>query len=310
MKLPSRRRFQLVLVSLLGTAFVGAVWGALTLGWSRLPFVEPSQVPLAPEQAQPSHPPIATLRDEMLQHFHGDTSGVFTTIPGFGWSRMPVLYQQIPFEVPYFSTGELEPGSQSGEIPAELKNAFTDTLAVFEAPLRSSAPRRTERPPTSKGDGQIRFGQSFGGAVVGGLQLRQLDLIGLTDKENPRAYSGGRTFELVQAGLADKETKKAKGEVVVAPLGGKHKVGKARRTAQPEIRALDLFEMAGAAELQQGKDIFLRHKGSVVRMLGALRAGDQCLRCHAEAEKGELLGALSYTFVDSERTLFRTGKRD
>ena len=48
-------------------------------------------------------------------------------------------------------------------------------------------------------------------------------------------------------------------------------------------------------------EVFVRSKDRVIRMLGALRAGEQCLRCHTDNTKGDLLGALSYTFVDVDR---------
>ena len=49
------------------------------------------------------------------------------------------------------------------------------------------------------------------------------------------------------------------------------------------------------AELRGGKEVYIRSKDNVIRMLGALRASDDCLKCHTDSRKGDLLGAFSYT---------------
>jgi hypothetical protein len=63
---------------------------------------------------------------------------------------------------------------------------------------------------------------------------------------------------------------------------------------QGKTRGLDPFEEAGLRSLREGEDLFVAVKGTTVRMLGALRATKQCLHCH-DANRGDLLGALSYT---------------
>ena len=78
---------------------------------------------------------------------------------------------------------------------------------------------------------------------------------------------------------------------------------KADAEVKIETRPLDIFETAGVAELRQGKDLFVRPRGNVIRMLGALRAGAQCVKCHNDSKQGDLLGAFSYTFVDSKNSL-------
>jgi hypothetical protein len=70
-----------------------------------------------------------------------------------------------------------------------------------------------------------------------------------------------------------------------------------------ETRPLDVFEIAGVAALNDGRDLFIRHRDNVIRMLGALRATDTCLQCHTDSKKGDLLGAFSYTFVDTSKVV-------
>jgi hypothetical protein len=43
---------------------------------------------LALAKSRPNHPPIAALRDRLLQHYHGLAANVFTNVPGFGALRV------------------------------------------------------------------------------------------------------------------------------------------------------------------------------------------------------------------------------
>jgi hypothetical protein len=61
-------------------------------------------------------------------------------------------------------------------------------------------------------------------------------------------------------------------------------------------RPLDLFESKGIGRLNSGEDIFIQETAGVVRMLGSVRAVQQCVRCH-DCQRGDLLGAFSYTLV-------------
>jgi hypothetical protein len=58
-------------------------------------------------------------------------------------------------------------------------------------------------------------------------------------------------------------------------------------------RPLDEFEADGLAKLHAGEELTYAHGPRRVRILGALRARDECLKCHS-VNKGELLGAFSY----------------
>jgi hypothetical protein len=53
------------------------------------------------------------------------------------------------------------------------------------------------------------------------------------------------------------------------------------------------FEKAGLERLQRGDDLHVDYAPEMIRMLGSIRAGKQCLECH-HAERGELLGAFAY----------------
>ena len=58
-------------------------------------------------------------------------------------------------------------------------------------------------------------------------------------------------------------------------------------------RSLDAFEAAGLEKLRGGDHLFIRNVPDGVRMVGAIRSAQQCIKCHG-GERGALLGAFSY----------------
>jgi hypothetical protein len=66
------------------------------------------------------------------------------------------------------------------------------------------------------------------------------------------------------------------------------------RAVKVVTRPIDTFEAAGLDRLRGGDDLFARERGRELRMLGAVRAADGCLKCH-DGRRGDLLGAFSYT---------------
>ena len=60
-------------------------------------------------------------------------------------------------------------------------------------------------------------------------------------------------------------------------------------------RPLGEFETAALAKLRDGDDVVLQASSQEMRVLGAIRARNECLSCHKSAEVGTLLGAFTYT---------------
>jgi hypothetical protein len=58
-------------------------------------------------------------------------------------------------------------------------------------------------------------------------------------------------------------------------------------------RTPDTWETKELEELKKGKELLVEGTPQSVRMLGAVRAGDKCLKCHAVSQ-GDLLGAFTY----------------
>ncbi len=61
-------------------------------------------------------------------------------------------------------------------------------------------------------------------------------------------------------------------------------------------RPLNAFESAGLEKLYAGDELFLRETTEGLRMLGAVRSVEQCVKCHG-GERGDLLGAFSYSLT-------------
>ena len=59
------------------------------------------------------------------------------------------------------------------------------------------------------------------------------------------------------------------------------------------VRDLNDFEATALARLRSQEDLVIDDRRDRIRMVGSLRAGNDCLQCH-QASRGELLGALSY----------------
>jgi hypothetical protein len=291
-----------------GLGLIGAVWIA---GQSI------ADGPLAPKSdavpAKKEHQTVVALRDRIMTEFHGRTANIFTTVPGFGMERMMPVYERIPWEVPHFSTNDVEV-EQAPATPKMLKDLFAKSLEAFEKREAAKEPKAKPIVPAPAADVFVFIadpkspGRVQGQTIIGGIQLRMLDLIGSLDPAQPKIYSGGKAFELVRS-------KNRFGGGLPAELKEKAPEKDAKKDDNPhfgtaEDRPLDLFESIGLNELIDGKETFIRTKDNVVRMLGALRASESCLKCHTEHKRGDVLGAFSYTFVDTGRVLTKAQPAD
>ena len=61
-----------------------------------------------------------------------------------------------------------------------------------------------------------------------------------------------------------------------------------------KTRPLTEFEEQGLKGLAKGEDLVAEATPNRIRMMGSVRARQACLKCH-DAERGDLLGAFSYT---------------
>jgi hypothetical protein len=70
---------------------------------------------------------------------------------------------------------------------------------------------------------------------------------------------------------------------------------------QAPTRALTTFERDALTQLRRDEDLVVQTHPQLIRMVGSVRAGNDCVKCHA-VKRGELLGAFSYELVPGTGT--------
>jgi hypothetical protein len=110
---------------------------------------------------------------------------------------------------------------------------------------------------------------------IGNWRLSQLHLIGLVQHETPTVYLTEHLPQMVQ-------------------------------TREIPTRAPDAFESAALAAIADGDELYIGHdeQQHVIRFVGGLRAGKDCISCHG-CQEGQLLGAFSYTLRINDRVYSR-----
>jgi hypothetical protein len=78
---------------------------------------------------------------------------------------------------------------------------------------------------------------------------------------------------------------------------------------QAKRRPLDEFEHLGLDAVRRGENVVWTPEAPT-RMFGAIRARAHCLECHANAKKGDLLGAFTYYLDTPVDRLGADGGRD
>jgi len=81
----------------------------------------------------------------------------------------------------------------------------------------------------------------------------------------------------------------------VAFLGRRHQTVVLNR----ETRPLTAFEQRAVAELKAGEDVAVENNETGHFVVGALRAQEDCLKCHG-GKTGDVLGALSYRLISAQ----------
>jgi hypothetical protein len=219
-----------------------------------------------------------SVRAEQLRKLHEDTVGKFISSRGFGVGRMSGiseswLNRRLPDYPPVSQPGDRSPLALSGG-EGEMKKPSHDTgglLLLHEDNLVDFA--NAEGFGYFKDRGHVAGFQShrFSRAPEPstGWRVQTLNLVGLVLHDEPVAYVSAHLPRMDELGEAP-------------------------------TRPLDVFEGAGLKALEQGEDVFVRETDKGMRMLGAVRAAKQCVKCHG-GERGDLLGAFSYTLEHADR---------
>lgn len=201
------------------------------------------------------------LRGHVLERLHEEQLVAFVNSPGFGTSRMI----REPSTRRLASEPRDEPPSQPGpraDYRPNLPEQSGDVSALhLDALVDFVNPR---------GFGYTRDREHVAGFRTHGftrvpdLAVERVELVSLLKHDEPAVYVSDHLPEMTRL----------KGVLT---------------------RPLDTFEAAGLASLHKGEDLFT-DSGRPTRLLGSLRNAKQCVSCHG-GERGDLLGAFSYTFT-------------
>jgi hypothetical protein len=209
-------------------------------------------------------------RERALVTLHEGTVEAFIMSPGFGVSRMHPMEHYLRYELeqektlPQPSPQRKPTQTYRPDLPIPMATQEYELSALHsESVLDFAGPRGFGYFKDRRNVAGFRPHQ-FREVPKPGLawKLESLELIGLVIHEKPVAY--------VSDSLPRMDLLK-----------------------QAKIRTLDSFEAAGLALLRDGQALVAREEDNRLRLLGAIRATNQCIACHG-CERGELLGAFSY----------------
>jgi len=202
-----------------------------------------------------------------LERLHSESYQRFVSSPGFGFSRMrPMTAWRL--ELDEIDTRQLPipMDHRYGNEPEDLRTWALQSL--FEPDATGVVRSRDEvagfgSHAFRRGDDPIKKLDSNPA-----WQLDRLELVGLLTNESPVVYVSD---QLPRMDILN----------------------------QYETRLLDDFETSALARIRTARDIEIAELPDGVRMLGAIRAGKDCLVCH-DTTRGTLLGAFSYRLTRVE----------
>jgi hypothetical protein len=214
-------------------------------------------------------------RTQAIHRLHEDQVARFIQSPSFGVGRMSS-------EEYLARTGEKEV-----TIPmSSLAGAYSPTVRLAGVPYREPTQELSwwsHRESVADFLNSVRFGYTKDRRHAAGFQPHQFSrgyAFPKTEQAPPRYQL--RRLELVSLLKYDQP-----GVYVTENLPRMDLL----RDAQ--VRPLDNFERDNLRRLWLGDDLAIDCQDGRLRVLGAIRAGKQCLSCH-DAQRGDLLGAFSY----------------
>ncbi len=228
----------------------------------------------------------AAERTEMLKNVHRTAVRRFIDSPGFGRMR---------------NLGPREPdAAEIDEYGGEYLQDRPPDGGPAERPGDEQAPPDPERRPV---DAPLlaALGKGHGATVLDFVNVPGFGYV--RDREHVAGFRPHGLHERPK--FSRDESPEAKWEVTHVELVSLLKFGFPRvyvlpgsfprmdRLGDGTTRSLDEFEDRALAALQGGEDLVAESAGDHIRLVGSIRAVQQCLACHG-VRRGELLGAFTY----------------
>lgn len=213
-----------------------------------------------------------TRRTELLRLLHEGTTEIFSAEIGQGSERMPAIVEHVLAAAARVDGKPMQPEIVGSPDTPQAPAAALETI---EASLKSLHRLGVEEFANAQDFGFVtKDGKQAAGFLAHRItqpmkmdprrRLKRFDLVGLLVNKQPVVYVSDKLPRMDELRTAPK-------------------------------RHLDGFEAAAVESLKTGEAVVLRDDHHGTRMVGAIRAGKQCLTCH-ETRRGELLGAFTYRF--------------
>ena len=235
---------------------------------------------------------VLNVRAQSLEMLHSDQVEKFIKSPGFGVGRM-VIMEPSPSFLPAYPTPELaltppaESAHEAGaivELPEEqfveerpgawtpskrdLLTFLDQSEQVFASPWNFGYVKSLDKVAGFEPHGffykpELHLPDAERDEkLTHRWEINRLELVSLLKQAEPRVYVSKNLPR-----MQDLDTK--------------------------ATRPLEKFEAESLRHLRGGDDMQTLAELNSIRMVGALRASKQCMKCH-QVERGELLGAFSY----------------
>jgi len=249
---------------------------------------------------------LAFEKDDLSRH--DSTAGAVPLSPAI----LANLSQQEEFV-----HGELGYGSRSWalrELHENIHQQFVGAAGFGIARMMYVSPWSMERERSLGFESQIRGPEPFADKLDSTHQAASLDFVNASQwgyLRSPQAVAGFEPHGFAsnredwneEPGLADR-WQVTRLELVSLLRHDEPRVYISDRLPQMaalaglEHRPLNAFEKSALTKLKTTELIVINRKPTRIEMLGAIRAGTNCLECH-EGARGKLLGAFSYSIQQS-----------
>ena len=213
-------------------------------------------------------------RPSALERLHSESRLRFQVAAGFGSARMAYVRTRNLVDEP--RTPQILPlavsaGYADADDPNASRELHADVVLDFLNPedFGYVASQRKAAGFISHGFRHVESSLRGCGQQEESWQLTRLELVSLLRHDPPRVY--------------ESDTLPAMDQLEEIPH-----------------RSLDQFETDALPQLEFRRDLVIQHAPDRIRMLGSLRASNDCLQCHS-VSRGELLGAFSYELVKIEK---------
>lgn len=216
------------------------------------------------ERQEANHEARFSSRAWALRDLHEASYREFARAAGFGFMRMPSVREMLAFDKdlpplelprPMGISTVVNPGN-------DLAHVHDAAVDDFVSPQRMAYVRSRKEVAGFEPHRMYKFSMHGPPDQSPNWQVVRLELVSLLRQNEPRVYTSNTIPDMDQ--LAD------------APN-----------------RPLDEFEKGALPQLHSQEDVVFDVLPDRIVMLGAVRAGTTCFKCHV-GERGKLLGAFSY----------------